>query len=738
MFFEKEKLGLIILISVFCSISQSAILKVTKVTDISPAWSGNPVQFALLTNGDKQFVAFYDGNRQLTVGKRNINSSVWELQKLDEYVTLDAHNYVALAIDSEGYLHMSANMHVTPLKYWRSRHPFDISSFEQIDKMIDQNEKRCTYPVFFTGPKEEFLFKYRDGMSGDGRELVNEYDVAAKKWKRFLSVPLLDGNSPYGAMCAYQSGPTRGPDGYYHLAWVWRDQFGCESNHTLQYAKSKNLLDWEKSDGESINLPITINKGETLDPLGVMGGMLNGVQISFDGHDRPIVTYFKFDQDGDTQLQAARRETDGWHIYQMTDWVGRWDFSGGGTIQSMINVKGLKVWNGSLLLRFQNRFLYGVSPREYAYLLDANSLQPITGAMEFFPDEFEKVKSSVHGMKVTCKEDWSQFEKSGKVYVLRRETLDAARDIVKNLDWVPKDQMLQLVEMEADKKEDEAKPVVKSKDRSKTFKAFFDGLNYGYDHKLDKVKSFAEQNDYAYALKELRKYYLNRTTNPALSIDPKSHPAVSFPLKKQKDADAVFEHEFTFAGTKRTLPYDIEIWEPIKPELLDNWTTTRSLVLETRPVGFDELEKNSSISRWYNELNTLSYLQVLGRAYFDTRNPQYARKLVHDLGDWSYDNPVPEKPSSYGPWYIRVAVARTETIMKTFCQLLDSPDVDDVEIFRLLYAIRIHCDYLEKCVIADIGTSEDKSKAVDTLNRIAVFFPEIRNSLVMSKTNPNK
>ncbi|MEN6386901.1 MAG: BNR-4 repeat-containing protein [Phycisphaerales bacterium] len=727
MFFEKEKVRLIILILVFCSIAQSAILKVTKVTDIAPAWSGNPVQFALLTNGDKQFVAFYDGNRQLAIGTRNINNGVWELQKLDEYVTLDAHNYVALAIDCEGYLHMCANMHVASLKYWRSRNPFDINSFEQINKMVGQNEQKCTYPVFFTGPKGEFLFKYRNGMSGDGKELVNEYDVAAKKWKRFLSVPLLDGNSSYGTMCAYQSGPIHGPDRYYHMAWVWRDMFGCEFNHTLQYARSKNLLDWETSDGKSINLPIKINNGETLDSVGVMGGMLNTIQISFDGLNRPIVTYLKFDQDGDTQLQAARREIDGWHIYQMTDWIGRWDFNGGGTIKTIIGMRGPKVWNGSLLLRFQNRFLYGVLPREYAYLLDVNSLLPVSDAVEFFPDDFEKVKSIVPGMKVTYREDWSQFEKNGKVYILRWETLDAARDIVKNLDWVPKNQILQLLEMEEDKKEEVARSVVKSKDRSKTFKTFFDALNYEYDQKLDKVKLFAEQNDYLNALKQLRLYYLNRI-NPALPINPKLHQAVSFPLKSVKEADAVLEHEFTITGIKRTLPYDIETWEPIKPELLEEWATTRALMLETRSVGFDELEKSSSISRWYNELNTLSYLNVLGRAHFDTRNPRYARKLVHDIGDWSYDNPVPEKPSSYGPWYIRVAVARNETIMKTFCQLLDSPDVDDVEIFRLLYAIRIHCDYLEKCVIDDIGTSDDKRKASDALKRIAAFFPEFKNS----------
>jgi hypothetical protein len=282
--------------------------------------------------------------------------------------------------------------------------------------------------------------------------------------------------------------------------------------------------------------------------------------------------------------------------------------------------------------------------------------------------------------------------------------------------------MLELYEMEVETEQKLYALPVKFKDRSKSFKIFFDDLNYICDPKLSRIKLYTEQGNFAEAVKELRKYYLERT-RPALPINPKSHPVINFPIKNVKEADAVCEHEFTFLGIRRVLPYDINSWEPIKSDVLENWITINSLTLETRPVGFDELEKSSSISKWYNELNTLSYLQVLGKAYFDTRNPRYARKLIHDLGDWSYDNPVPEKPALYGPWYIKIAALRTENLIDSFCRLLDSCDIDDVEFFRVIHQIKIHRDYLKTCIDSDIS-SNDKKQAAEILKNIAVLFPE--------------
>ena len=45
-------------------------------------------------------------------------------------------------------------------------------------------------------------------------KFTNTYSTEDKSWTRMLDVPLTDGQ---GLMNAYQSQPTLGPDGWYHL-----------------------------------------------------------------------------------------------------------------------------------------------------------------------------------------------------------------------------------------------------------------------------------------------------------------------------------------------------------------------------------------------------------------------------------------------------------------------------------------------------------------------------------------
>ena len=42
--------------------------------------------------------------------------------------------------------------------------------------MTGVKETRCTYPVFIRGADDEFIFRYRDGGSGNGIEIYNVYD----------------------------------------------------------------------------------------------------------------------------------------------------------------------------------------------------------------------------------------------------------------------------------------------------------------------------------------------------------------------------------------------------------------------------------------------------------------------------------------------------------------------------------------------------------------------------------
>ena len=161
----------------------------TETLDIAPVWAAHPVGFALFTHAPVQFVAFYDDQRRLTVAQRRLDSRQWTFTKLPDTTSWDSHNYLALAADDDGYLHLSGDMHAVPLKYFRTTKPWDATTFVRLDKMTGSNERSVTYPRFFRGPKNEFLFTYRDGHSGNGNQLINIYDLRAKTWKHLLANP---------------------------------------------------------------------------------------------------------------------------------------------------------------------------------------------------------------------------------------------------------------------------------------------------------------------------------------------------------------------------------------------------------------------------------------------------------------------------------------------------------------------------------------------------------------------
>ncbi len=91
--------------------------------DIAPVWPAHPVGLCLLTGGGKQFAAFYDAERRMTVAEWSLKSRKWTLHVLPETLGWDSHNYVTMAANRDGYLHLSGNMHGHPLKYFRTAKP---------------------------------------------------------------------------------------------------------------------------------------------------------------------------------------------------------------------------------------------------------------------------------------------------------------------------------------------------------------------------------------------------------------------------------------------------------------------------------------------------------------------------------------------------------------------------------------------------------------------------------------
>ena len=182
--------------------------RVMECLDVGPVWSGHAVGFCLLTFPQGQYVACYAPDRRMTVARRAPGSRVWEFKTLGSTVGWDSHNYVTMAVDEIGHLHVSGNMHVHPLVYFRTERPGDIGTLRAVPAMVGDLERRCTYPRFFAGPQGELIFTYRDGASGSGNQIYNTYDARAQTWRRLLEEPLLDGR---GAMNAYPVGPDGGP-----------------------------------------------------------------------------------------------------------------------------------------------------------------------------------------------------------------------------------------------------------------------------------------------------------------------------------------------------------------------------------------------------------------------------------------------------------------------------------------------------------------------------------------------
>jgi hypothetical protein len=182
---------------------------------------------------------------------------------------------------------------------------------------------------------------------------VNVYNAGKRAWKRVASGALFSGE---GARNAYPSPVVLGPDGYFHVAWVWRDSPAAETNHTLSYAKTKDFSSFFKADGTPLELPLTLTNGDVVDPVPAKQGLLNGsVKVGFDQSGRVIVSYHKFDAAGKTQLFNARAEESGWKIYTTSTWDYRWDFSGRGTIPLDINVYPVEVSGADLVQRYRHK-----------------------------------------------------------------------------------------------------------------------------------------------------------------------------------------------------------------------------------------------------------------------------------------------------------------------------------------------------------------------------------------------
>ena len=394
------------------------------VVEKVPSWF--PVGFCLLTHGKQQYVAYYDEQHQMTVASRTLGEKTWKYAKLDSKVGWDSHNYITMAIDEKGALHLSGNMHVSPLVYFRSDASGGIESLRRMP-MTGEEGDRVTYPRFMKDADGNLLFFYRSGSSGNGSRFFNRYDVNTETWGPLLKTPLFNGE---GKRNAYPMGPEKGPDGYFHVVWVWRDTYKCETNNHLSYAKSKDMVHWESASGTPVSLPMKIEQEELwVDPIPSGGGIINGcAKLAFDSQKRPIISYHKADKQGYMQIYLARFENGEWKRHPITEWDKKITFEGGGTMPFIgIHVSGLT--------RFDpNTFFINYRHRDYGsgrIVIDQDSLKPVSRKVTVpsaLPRSLAKKEISFEGIRVRRAWDIGSSNEPGVKYLLQWEALPPNRD----------------------------------------------------------------------------------------------------------------------------------------------------------------------------------------------------------------------------------------------------------------------------------------------------------------------
>ena len=282
---------------------------------------------SIVSNKDFQFIAFYNKNGYIVLGKRKLDESKWKLKKLPiKGKIIDAHNVISLGLDGDGYLHMAYNMHNATLNYVRSLKPGSLNLTQNI-RMDGIEEDKVTYPEFHTLPEGDLLFVYRSGKSGNGNMVLKRYFVKEKKWIT-IHKSLIDGE---GQRNAYWQTYVDGHS--VHVAWVWRESPDVLSNHDLCYAVSKDAgLTWQKSDGTPYKLPITTETAETIIEIPQNSQLMNQTGICSNKNKNPfIATYWQNENDYAPQYRIVWHNGIKWNCLQMGTKKIPFDLRGRGT-----------------------------------------------------------------------------------------------------------------------------------------------------------------------------------------------------------------------------------------------------------------------------------------------------------------------------------------------------------------------------------------------------------------------
>lgn len=306
---------------------------------------------SLVTQGDEQYISYYDADSFLVLGKRNLNAEQWTLHRTQYKGNVkDAHNIISMMLDGAGYIHIAFDHHGNKLNYCRSVAPHSLELGEK-EVMIGEGEEDVTYPEFYSLAGGDLLFAYRSGASGRGNLVMNCYSVKDKKWVRVQDV-LIDGENKRNAYWQLYVDEQ----GTIHLSWVWRETWLVETNHDLCYARSfDNGITWYKSDGEKYALPIRLANAEYACHIPQNSELINQTSMSADAKGNPYIASYWRDADSDVpQYRIVWNDGKKWQNRQVSERKTPFSLKGGGTKMIPVSRPRIVVDNGEIYYVFRD------------------------------------------------------------------------------------------------------------------------------------------------------------------------------------------------------------------------------------------------------------------------------------------------------------------------------------------------------------------------------------------------
>ena len=335
-----------VFIMVFCGISAQKNPRI-KLTDVDSGWANNSINTvifrknSLITFKDTQYIAFYDREQFVVLGKRKTGAPQWQLkQTVYKGHAGDAHNSISIMVDGQGYLHVSWDHHGNPLNYCKSKTPGSLELTDRLS-MTGSMEQKVTYPEFHQLPDGDLLFFYRDGESGKGNLVLNRYNTGTRQWTQ-LHTNLIDGEgqrNAYWQACVDIKGTI-------HLSWVWRENPDVASNHDMCYAKSTDGgKTWATSAGKKYQVPITATTAEYACRIPQKSELINQTSMFADADGTPyIATYWREAGDSVPQYHLIYKTAKQWQTQNLGFRKTTFSLSGAGTKRIPVSRPQIIVW----------------------------------------------------------------------------------------------------------------------------------------------------------------------------------------------------------------------------------------------------------------------------------------------------------------------------------------------------------------------------------------------------------